>query len=104
MEIIWGRFVEKNGGQKARATVPLIWIWELDGFKWFQMTSQMEVDDIMHRFVLAYLEVAVGDLGVVEVQRVQLPGQVEGEFDDDVRYLYAVGHPAGVGHPALQPE
>jgi hypothetical protein len=23
MEIIWGRFVEKTGGQKSRATVPL---------------------------------------------------------------------------------
>ncbi len=58
----------------------------------------------MHTFVLADLEVAVGDLGVVEVQRVQLPGQVEGEFDDDVRDLHAVGHPPGVGHPVLQPE
>ncbi len=24
MEIIWGRFVEKTGGKKSRATVPLI--------------------------------------------------------------------------------
>jgi hypothetical protein len=24
MEIIWGRFVEKTGGQKSRATVPLM--------------------------------------------------------------------------------
>jgi hypothetical protein len=23
MEIIWGRFVEKTGGKKSRATVPL---------------------------------------------------------------------------------
>ncbi len=23
MKIIWGRFVEKTGGQKSRATVPL---------------------------------------------------------------------------------
>jgi hypothetical protein len=26
MEIIWGRFVEKTGGQKSRATVPLTYL------------------------------------------------------------------------------
>ncbi len=25
MDIIWGRFVEKTGGKKSRATVPLSW-------------------------------------------------------------------------------
>ena len=46
---------------------------------------------------------AVGDFGVVEVERVDLAGQVEGKVDEDVGYLHPALHTPRVGQPGLQP-
>ncbi len=50
-----------------------------------------------------YLEVAVGDFGVIEVESRQLPCQVESKVDEDVRDLHPLLHPTGVSFPGLQP-
>ncbi len=49
------------------------------------------------------LEVAVGDLGVVEVEGGELSSQVEGEVDENVGYLHPLLHPTGIRPPSLQP-